>query len=1040
MSKWPFLDPAALMEHATILREATVHEQTVLMNRTGASHDKPATDANILDEKRLEMSQAPPHNPRESRERPFYSEDTVWRKGSSQLGTIDRTALEPADHVPISPDWHLEYTRHPDISKKAFKEFLMTGAPPTGSVLVDWNDEYGEVELIPTEFLKLDSRHIGCSDLVRKYPGDPMSGIVVGKQVLYTLMPLCDPRRLGSFSVATDPKDPFKYHEWALYNVPESDLKLAAEFSIGDILECQGWLGSIRRISYSIALRLSNETYVEFENPRQVVIKRGPQDFEVGEEVRIDKDNLRQGSWIHGEYDKNIGNRADVVAVKPKTLAIVWSRSRMDKAPGPRPESLILVQDMENRGVTRASSIKGKEFKTKLWPYGEDEEFPLHEHVRFVDLAAALEKHRAHDENATPAKQLLPRKMQEIPHTVTGGYDLNIYGILRSQAICTVHWQDGSATQQFAQDLEIITEVPDEYELWPGDVVIPRQAQNKSEHFYRPIRIGVVQTVAPKDRMATVLWQNNPDLEFFLEHDSNKMYLAGDSYSGFPVYAAPHGNGYLEEVTVFDVMTAGTLASQKHHDHVLINAAQVEALRARHQAAKNAICNCSICSQPHGTDTLDWFGKVVGRGLNGLMTVRLSGLEEIEDREFPPEALACSLRVAGYGELVDAMGDDDVPDDGVNDEMEMDSSATEEPEPLEVWAEDENGDRVSMEGDEGWSTDETTDSNSDGNVSMGNSPYNDRSEIADVADIVDSVDTVLEASTPNSPPKLSGLGAPERYVLLESEPPADHHFLKPGTAEAAPQKLRAMRKEHKILASSLPEGVFVRSWESRLELFRVLIIGPVDTPYEHAPLLIDIALPDKYPHSPPLAYFHSWTYGQGRVNPNLYEDGKICLSLLNTWSGERQTETWTPGSSTLLQAIVSILGLVLVAEPYYNEAGYESRAGSSDTSTQSAHYTERAYLACRKFIKHALQNDIEPFKEVLEWLYVSSFAGAPKLLDRSITELKIISENEGEPLTYGGLKTVSKAALVMSRRVLQELETFRESLQQDATDGAVMQS
>jgi ubiquitin-conjugating enzyme E2 O len=47
---------------------------------------------------------------------------------------------------------------------------------------------------------------------------------------------------------------------------------------------------------------------------------------------------------------------------------------------------------------------------------------------------------------------------------------------------------------------------------------------------------------------------------------------------------------------------------------------------------------------------------------------------------------------------------------------------------------------------------------------------------------------------------------------------------------------------------------------------------------------------------------------------NLYEEGKVCLSILGTWSGDR-TESWSPTRSSLLQAFVSIQGLVLVKEP-----------------------------------------------------------------------------------------------------------------------------
>ena len=55
---------------------------------------------------------------------------------------------------------------------------------------------------------------------------------------------------------------------------------------------------------------------------------------------------------------------------------------------------------------------------------------------------------------------------------------------------------------------------------------------------------------------------------------------------------------------------------------------------------------------------------------------------------------------------------------------------------------------------------------------------------------------------------------------------------------------------------------------------------------------------------PPTCHYIS--YCTDRLNPNLYEDGKVCVSLLGTWNG-RGTETWTPNSN-LLQLLVSIQG------------------------------------------------------------------------------------------------------------------------------------
>jgi len=54
---------------------------------------------------------------------------------------------------------------------------------------------------------------------------------------------------------------------------------------------------------------------------------------------------------------------------------------------------------------------------------------------------------------------------------------------------------------------------------------------------------------------------------------------------------------------------------------------------------------------------------------------------------------------------------------------------------------------------------------------------------------------------------------------------------------------------------------------------------------------------------------HFNTYGAGDVNPNLYANGKVCLSLLGTWKGNHAVEMWDPVKSNLLQVILSIQGM-----------------------------------------------------------------------------------------------------------------------------------
>jgi len=95
---------------------------------------------------------------------------------------------------------------------------------------------------------------------------------------------------------------------------------------------------------------------------------------------------------------------------------------------------------------------------------------------------------------------------------------------------------------------------------------------------------------------------------------------------------------------------------------------------------------------------------------------------------------------------------------------------------------------------------------------------------------------------------------------------------------------------------------------------KALIIGPTDTPYENGYYLFDFEFPPNYPHAPPEVKYRT-NDGYTRFNPNLYTQGKVCLSILNTWQGDQWTGCQTI-SSTLL-AICSILN----NEPLLNEPG-----------------------------------------------------------------------------------------------------------------------
>ena len=111
-------------------------------------------------------------------------------------------------------------------------------------------------------------------------------------------------------------------------------------------------------------------------------------------------------------------------------------------------------------------------------------------------------------------------------------------------------------------------------------------------------------------------------------------------------------------------------------------------------------------------------------------------------------------------------------------------------------------------------------------------------------------------------------------------------------------------KELAVTATSLPAGVWVRVDDVRNDVMcalcldlliipaycvhicrKVMIAGPDGTPYAGGLFEFDIFMPIEYPNSPPLMHLRTTGKGSVRFNPNLYNCGKVCLSLLGTWSG-----------------------------------------------------------------------------------------------------------------------------------------------------------
>ena len=152
--------------------------------------------------------------------------------------------------------------------------------------------------------------------------------------------------------------------------------------------------------------------------------------------------------------------------------------------------------------------------------------------------------------------------------------------------------------------------------------------------------------------------------------------------------------------------------------------------------------------------------------------------------------------------------------------------------------------------------------------------------------------------------------------------------------EYTKKTLKRIMKEIKILENSREDleknGIHFFYDEDKLGTFYFLIVGVEGTPYEKGIYPFKMDIPFGFPFDPPSMKIILPNDGHSRMNPNLYTNGKVCLSMINTWSGPG----WLP-SFTLEKVMVVTQALVMNEFPLINEPGHEK-----DSSSKLNEYNE----------------------------------------------------------------------------------------------------
>ena len=165
---------------------------------------------------------------------------------------------------------------------------------------------------------------------------------------------------------------------------------------------------------------------------------------------------------------------------------------------------------------------------------------------------------------------------------------------------------------------------------------------------------------------------------------------------------------------------------------------------------------------------------------------------------------------------------------------------------------------------------------------------------------------------------------------------------------------RLLRDVADIMKNNLSsQGIYYIHDEENILKGYAMIFGPKDTPYENGVYFFNFDFPNNYPFVPPkLTYLTNDGHGT-RYNPNLYRNGKVCLSILNTWRGEQ----WT--SCQTIRSILLTLVTVLNETPLINEPGIKITSPHVKTYNKIIKY--RNYQIA---ILKVLQKKLLPMKHI----------------------------------------------------------------------------
>lgn len=263
---------------------------------------------------------------------------------------------------------------------------------------------------------------------------------------------------------------------------------------------------------------------------------------------------------------------------------------------------------------------------------------------------------------------------------------------------------------------------------------------------------------------------------------------------------------------------------------------------------------------------------------------------------------------------------------------------------------------------------------------------------------------------------------------------ADHHYFNEIAMQGPASRLAIshLSMEYADLGSNLQNsGIRIVVDVEHMTLFKAIIEGPEGTPFEMGLFEFSGFIPPDYPNSPPRLHLETTGAGKARFSPNLYNNGKVCLSLLGTWEGPAESK-WQPGTSTLWQVLISIRALIFTERQVDNEPGFTDMAGFK------SEMVERGYSMCVRVLtlKYAILQQFEAATPCFAAAVAEHVAGKrDEIIAMIKKELQLLDATPISPDAFGGLTAAHHPELAARygtdpQRLHQDLSTYMSTLAQ----------